>query len=89
MTDPDFPRGGDAFSGPDVRDPATPETPDFSAVHLDFRVADRYLGIRSVRMTWIDPKGEAEELLLRLWRLWYAEAIERAKIAGIDSFGTF
>lgn len=81
MSDPDFGRGpGDPLGGPTLA--RAPDLPDFSAVMIDFRVADATYGTRSVRMTWVDPKGEAEDLLLRLWRLWYAETLERAKIAG-------
>lgn len=81
MSDPDFGRGDfDPLGGPTVAN--TPDEPDIWGVDLRFRVADAAYGVRQVHMTFTDPKGEAEELLLRLWRLWYADALARAKVAG-------
>lgn len=86
MSDPDFGRGeGDPLGGPTIAH--TPDTPDIYGVELRFRVADATYGVRQVHMTFNDPKGEAEELLLRLWRIWYADAVDRAKLAGIGQLG--
>jgi hypothetical protein len=81
--DADFGRGGgDPLGGPDAPGAGGPETPDFSAVLMQFKVRDRYYGTRTVHINWIDPQGEAEELLLRLWRLWHAGEVERINLAG-------
>lgn len=82
MADPNFPRGdGDPFGGPTLPVADLPMTPDFSAVLMKFRVDDRYYGKRIIRIEWQDPKGEAEDLLLALWRLWMDDPETRARIA--------
>lgn len=81
---------GDPLGGPDAPGAWEPEPPDFSAVLMQFKVRDRLYGSRTVHINWIDPQGEAEELLLRLWRLWSAEEVERIKLAGgIKELGTW
>ncbi len=84
MTDPDFGRGGgDPLGGPDGPDAGKPMPPDISAALVEFKVADQAYGIRSVRMAWVDPTGEAEALLIRLWQLWHGEALAEARRTGI------
>lgn len=87
---PDFGRGdGDPLGGPDGPDADKPFPPDIYSVLVEFKVADRYYGVRAVRMTFVDPKGRAEDLLLELWRIWYGEETERLKLAGVQNLGTF
>lgn len=84
MTDPDFGRGGgDPLGGPDGPDAGKPMPPDISAALVEFKVADQAYGIRSVRMNWVDPTGEAEALLIRLWQIWYDDALAVARRDGV------
>ncbi len=90
MTDPDFRRGdGDPLGGPDAPGAGKPLPPDISSVIVDFKVHDRIYGVRTVRMTWVDPEGEAEALLIRLWQLYYDEALARARRDGSGNLGTW
>jgi hypothetical protein len=66
----------DPLSGPDVADAGKPIPPDISTVLLQFKVHDTIYGVRTVHMAWVDPEGEAEQLLLRLWQLWHGQPTE-------------
>ncbi len=90
MSDPDFGRGdGDPLGGPDAPGAGQPIPPDISTVLLQFKVHDRTYGVRTVHMAWVDPDGEVEELLLRLWRLWHGEQTTRIAQAGPGELGTW
>lgn len=89
MSDPDFPRGPDPLGGPDAPGAGQPIPPDISTVLLQFKVHDRAYGVRTVHMAWVDPEGEVEELLLRLWRLWHGEQTTRIAQAGTGELGTW
>lgn len=82
--DADFGRGeGDPLGGPDAPGAGAPLPPDIRQALVEFKVSDRTYGVRSVRMNWVDPTGEAEELLIRLWQIWYDEALAVARRDGV------
>lgn len=83
MSDPDFPRGdGDPLGGPTLPTADEPALPDLYAAKIEFKVARVGWAVQTVVINFNDPEGEAEEHLLALWRIWFAEVEERARLAG-------
>ena len=71
--DPDFGRGdGDPLGGPTVAETVIP--PDIYAAKIEFKVQRPNWAVQTVVITFQDPQGEAEQHLLALWRIWFAQA---------------
>lgn len=67
----------DALGGPDAPGAGATLPPDLHHVRIEFRITREAWSPQTIVLTFNDVRGEAEEHLMALWRLWHGAQMER------------